>query len=70
MAENKDLIDIKFSIWGQEYHNLKKWAEWKEEQAFTGRYEYRFSTSSIGIGTHVYDLEHDISINITDYDSW
>ena len=70
LTENKDLIGITYSICGKEYENLKYWKNWKENRAFSGRYKYLFSTTSIGTGVRVNDFLHDTSINITDYSSW
>ena len=69
-SDHKELIGITCSINGQEYENLKNWEKWNADQAVIGRFRFIFNTTSIGIEAHVNDLEHDKSIDITDYGSW
>ncbi|TAE56402.1 MAG: hypothetical protein EAZ76_06785 [Nostocales cyanobacterium] len=60
-------------IFDQEYENLKKWKYWKNTEALTTRYIYRFaqvSMSATGFSIKVRDTDTGNKIDITDYDNW
>jgi hypothetical protein len=65
--------EFTFKIMGKEYQKLRKWKNWREEQAFTSRYVYRFGQVSLGatgFTVKVEDTEGGKIIDVTDYDDW
>jgi len=59
-----------FMIKKQEYQTLSKWKFWNPRDAFTYRYKYTFSPTTIGVGKTILDVNTNEKIDITDYNDW
>ena len=73
MGVNPSKLDpnyFQFNIKGKEFETLHQWEHWRPEEAFTERYTYHFSGSTLGMAVNVKDRHQQIEIDITDYDDW
>jgi len=60
----------RYVIDGKMLNKLLQWPYWIENDAFSGRYVYRFSGTTLGLVTKIIDHEQNEMIDVTDYSTW